>query len=107
VRDTVWSLKREGGGPQSAKRVRHDVDRSQAKRIQDIAQEPARMAEWINALIIERVGEPMTREIDDERATLTSERWEDWRPKEATGKTTVNQQERRTSAKLQRLGLAS
>ena len=48
----------------------------------------------------------MTGEIDDERAMLTSERWEDCGPKEAAGKTTVYQQKRRPSAKLQRLGLA-
>jgi len=107
VRDAIWLLKRESGGPQPAKRVRHEFNRSQVKRIQDIAQEDARMVKRINAGVIERVRQSMAGEVNDEGAALTSERWEDWRPTEATGKTTMHQQERRPSAKLQRLGLAS
>ena len=48
----------------------------------------------------------MTWEVYDERATMTSERWEDRRPIKATGKTTMHQQERWPSAKLQRPGLS-
>jgi hypothetical protein len=64
------------------------------------------MVKWLYAAVMERVRQSMAGEVNDKRAALTSERWEDWRPIEATGKTTVYQQERGASAKFQRLSLA-
>jgi DNA-binding protein HU-beta len=64
------------------------------------------MLEWINIRIVEWVGEPMTRKIDDDRAVVVRERRKNRRPIEAASQTSMYQQQRRARAKFQQLGLA-
>ena len=48
----------------------------------------------------------MPRQIDDEDAVRSSERWENRHPREAVTERTVDQKDRRAGAKFQNLRLA-
>ena len=75
TRDPARRVDRERDGPERAHRVGHHIDGRQLERIQDVAQERPGVVEQIDAVVVERIGEPVTRPIDREDAVVFRERF--------------------------------
>ena len=106
ARHAAGSVDREGDGQERAHRVGDHVDGRELERIQDVAQERPTVVEQIDAAVVERIGQPMTRPIDREHAVVLRERREDRHHLVCAAQPTVDVQKRRAGTELEELGLA-
>jgi hypothetical protein len=99
-------VEREGDGQERPQRVGDHVDGRELERIHDIAQERPTVVEQVDAAIVERIGQPVTRPVDCEHAVGLRESREDRHRLVGAAQPTVDVQKRRPAAELGDLCLA-
>ena len=106
ARHAAGSVEREGDGQERAQRVGDHIDGRELERIHDVAQERPTVVEQVDAAIVERIGQPVTRPVDREHAVGLRERREDRHHLVCAAQPTVDVQKRRSAAELDYLCLA-
>ena len=93
-------LDREDGGEEPAQRIRDQVDRWDLQSIQDVAKERSCQLEQIHTRVVERVRQPVSRQIDSEHAAVPREIGKDRHPSGRTAERAVDQQQWGACAEL-------
>ena len=106
ARHAAGSVEREGDGQERAHRVGDDVDGRELERIHDVPQERSTVVEQVDAAVVERIGQPVTRPVDCEHSVVLRESREDRHDLECAAQPTVDVQKRRPVAELEDLCLA-
>ena len=105
-RHAAGSVEREGDGQQPAHRVGDHIDGRELEPIDDVPQERPAVVEQVDAAIVERIGQSVTRPVDGEYAVVLRESREDRHHLVCAAQPAVDVQKRRPGAQLEELGLA-
>ena len=106
ARHAAGSVEREGDGQERAQRVGDHVDGRELEPIHDVPQERSTVVEQVDAAVVERIGQPVTRPVDCEHAVVLRESREDRHHLVGAAQPTVDVQKRRPAAELEDLCLA-
>lgn len=104
--DTRLGLSSAKATDKYAQRVGDHIDRGKLERIHDVTQERSAVVEQVDAAVVERIGQPVTRPVDREHAAFLRECREDRHHLERAAQPTVYVQKWRAGAEFEDLRLA-